>query len=155
MSVPSLVSINNRGPLSATGSGAGLVTPRAMVFLVERLLGVAGLLSELGFTSGLSVAVASGLTDGVGRVVRVAGRLPRRVPGVGRAGVVLATSAGVSSGVGDGVGTAATSVGGGVGSSILAPVAETRLPVVLRALAEFRNSLRAFSASTNGPLVIG
>jgi hypothetical protein len=139
MSVPSLVSINNRGPLSGSASAAGgLVTARAVVFLLEeRLLPGAGLLSGLavspvaGWVSSLLlIAVSSGLGGSRSRVLGVAGRRPRLFPG-DAFGLVVLVAAGDSAGVGSGVGAVATAEGGGAGSSILAPTDETRLPVVL------------------------
>jgi hypothetical protein len=140
MSVPSLVSINNRGPLSGSASAAGgLVAARAVVFLlVERLLPAAGLLSDLEVSSvagsvfpPLFVAVSSGLGSSRSRVLGVAGRRPRLFPGDAFGLVVLVAATDDSADVGSGVGAVATAEGGGAGSSILAPTDETRLPVVL------------------------
>ena len=144
MSVPSLVSINNRGPLSGSASaGDGLVTALAVALLfVERLFAAVGLLSDLELSSVgslvsslLLVVVSSPFAGSVGRVLRLAGRRPRLVPGVGFAPVVLVASAddsaGLGAGVGAAVGAAATTESGGAGSSILAPTDETRLPFVL------------------------
>jgi hypothetical protein len=139
MSVPSLVSINNRGPLSGSASAGGaLVTTRAVALLfVERLFAALGLLSDLetssvgGLVSSLLLVVASSRFAGsVGRVLRLAGRRPRLVLGAGFAPVVLGDSEGDSAGLGAGVGAAATTEIGGAGSSILAPTDETRLPFV-------------------------
>lgn len=139
MSVPSLVSINSRGPLSGVASGGdGLVAALAVALLfVERLFAAVGLLSDLELSSVgvlvsslLLVAVSSLFAGSVGRVLRLAGRRPRLVLGVGFASVVLVATADDSAGLGAGVGAAATT-SGGAGSSILAPTDETRLPLVL------------------------
>ncbi|MDQ2976869.1 MAG: hypothetical protein M3R69_15845 [Acidobacteriota bacterium] len=140
MSVPSLVSINNRGPLSGSASaGGGLVIALAVaLLLVERLFAAVGLLSDfelssvVGWVSALlRVAVSSDFAGWVGRVLPLAGRRPRLFPGDGFAPVVLCTSSDDSAGLGAGVGAAATTEIGGAGSSILAPTDETRLPLVL------------------------
>jgi hypothetical protein len=142
MSVPSLVSINNRGPLSGSASAGGvLVTALAVALLfVERLFAGVGLLSDpavssiVGLVSSLIlVEVSSDFAGWVGRVLPLAGRRRRLFPGDGFATVVLVTSAGDSAGVGTGagVGAAATTEIGSAGSSILAPTDETRLPFVL------------------------
>jgi hypothetical protein len=142
MSVPSLVSISNRGPLSGSASAGGvLVTALAVALLfVERLFAALGLLSDLELSSVgglvsslLLVAVSSRFAGSGGRVLRLAGRRPRLVFGDGFAPVVLFASADDSTGVGTGagVGAAPTTEIGGAGSSILAPTDETRLPFVL------------------------
>jgi hypothetical protein len=140
MSVPSLVSINNRGPLSGSASADGdVVTARAVALLfVERLFVAVGLLSDLELSSVgglvsslLLVAVSSRFVGSAGRVLRLAGRRPRLVLGAGFAPVVLVASVDDSVGLGARVGAAVTTEIGGAGSSILAPTDETRLPFVL------------------------
>lgn len=150
ISVPSFVSITNRGPTSGAGSGLG-ASVGAGVF-------------SAGFVDGSSDFFALSVDFGVVSFGFGAGRgrtVTRRGERAVRGGVVFALStgfgvstgfaSGVGAGVGSGVGVAATSVGGGAGSSIVAPTDETRF--VLRPVADV-SAFGVAISSTSGPPTI-
>lgn len=146
--VPSLVSINNRGPVS----GGGSVTGGSLGGLADLEDDLLAVVAGFGLLSGTAISLSPSMVAAVsffsvivsfglvlaGCVLRVVGRRPRAVLGVvavvfaevvfsdgtGSAGLL----SGVGAGVGSGVGAAATSR---IGSSIRAPTEETRRVVLL------------------------
>ena len=137
MSVPSLVSICRRGPLSGSADVDGISTGRdAAVLRPERLLPVGVLASDSRLLGGVVFAASLSDADSSfrsaagsfagGRVLLGAGVRPLAVLDLGLGTVT--SRAGFFTGSGSGVGATATSSEGG--SSILAPTDETRLPVL-------------------------
>lgn len=146
-----------------SGSGAGVFVRAVVPRRAPRLLG-AGLLSAADPAAvSLALAVVVSVPEfavsaGASCFVEAGVRLPRagRRLRVFRAlfGVSGAVAAGDSAGVGSGNGTAATSGSGG--SSMRAPVEETRLPFFLELVPGDAGCAELFSFSaTNGPPVIG
>lgn len=159
-SVPSLVSIIKRGPVSsgsATAAGVAGLTAGLLLLvdLADRFgagFGVSDI-SAVGFSSvSLFVAVSSAFVEGdaEGRL-RTGGAGLREIRVLGFAAGFLGSGSGDAVGVGSGDGASATSVRG---SSIRAPTDETRLPVLLDVAATVAGC-NASSCSASGPEVIG
>ena len=147
--------MTRRGPASGAGSGlgsSGFGSAGLVLFADLRVVSVGCALSVV---RAVSVERGDGLRAGVRRLrgFRAGGGFTFSVsPGfsTSRAGV----STGFASGVGSGVGVAATSVGGGCGSLILAPTEETRrVPGLATRVSVFGSALSPSAISA--PPMIG